>query len=232
MLRSLVLSTLLLALSAPVLAEQCPPLLQGELPKLRSQERIDLCGQFAGKPLLVVNTASFCGFTPQFKGLEALYQRYKGQGLEVLAINAGNAKVTLEGRATREPTYGLSAIWISPEQRQQARTAGYTLVEPDVVLMTHLSEMARRYAPDFLTRAETEKLVEHKRASMGSLVDELVPQVLSYSDIQRVLQLLLPELPLAWVEFKVGQMGIFVAEREDLVAHHARIKALADARRS
>lgn len=112
---------------------------------------------------------------------------------QVLAINAGNAKVTLEGRATREPTYGLSAIWISPEQRQQARTAGYTLVEPDVVLMTHLSEMARRYAPDFLTRAETEKLVEHKRASMGSLVDELVPQVLSYSDIQRVLQLLLRE---------------------------------------
>lgn len=86
MLRSLVLSTMLLTLSAPVLAEQCPPLLQGELPKLRSQERIDLCGQFAGKPLLVVNTASFCGFTPQFKGLEVLYQRYKGQGLEVLGV--------------------------------------------------------------------------------------------------------------------------------------------------
>jgi ribosomal protein L3 glutamine methyltransferase len=49
---------------------------------------------------------------------------------------------------------------------------------------------------------------------------------------ERALVELLPELPLAWVEFKVGQMGIFVAEREDLVAHHARIKALADARRS
>ncbi|HZX50981.1 MAG TPA: glutathione peroxidase [Pseudomonas sp.] len=86
MLRSLVLISMLLALSAPTLAADCPALLQGELPKLRSQERIDLCSQFSGKPLLVVNTASFCGFTPQFKGLEALYQRYKGQGLEVLGV--------------------------------------------------------------------------------------------------------------------------------------------------
>ncbi len=67
-------------------ATECPALLQGELQKLRSQERIDLCETFAGKPLVVVNTASFCGFTPQFKGLEALYQRYKDQGLQVLGV--------------------------------------------------------------------------------------------------------------------------------------------------
>lgn len=67
-------------------AAECPALLQGDLQKLRSQERIDLCATFAGKPLLVVNTASFCGFTPQFKGLEALYQRYKEQGLQVLGV--------------------------------------------------------------------------------------------------------------------------------------------------
>lgn len=111
----------------------------------------------------------------------------------LLAINPGKAPLTLEGRATREPTYGLAALWIDPGQRNQARTAGYTLVEPDTVLLTHLSELARRYAPDFLTRAETERLVEKKREALGSLVDELIPQVLSYSDIQRVLQLLLRE---------------------------------------
>lgn len=83
---SLVLSAVLLAFSVPSLAEQCPALLQGELQKLRSEERIDLCAAFAGKPLVVVNTASFCGFTPQFKGIEALYQRYKDQGLQVLGV--------------------------------------------------------------------------------------------------------------------------------------------------
>ncbi|PRN02993.1 flagellar biosynthesis protein FlhA [Pseudomonas sp. LLC-1] len=112
---------------------------------------------------------------------------------KLLAINPGNATLVLEGQATREPTYGLAALWIDPAQRNQARIAGHTLVEPDTVLLTHLSELARRYAPDFLTRAETERLVAKKRDALGSLVDELIPQVLSYSDIQRVLQLLLRE---------------------------------------
>ena len=85
-LRPLACSLLLSSLALPALAAECPAMLQGELPKLRAKgENIELC-QFSGKPLVVVNTASFCGFTPQFKGLEALYQRYKDQGLEVLGV--------------------------------------------------------------------------------------------------------------------------------------------------
>jgi len=79
------LAMLLASIGGPVFGADCPITLQGELPKLRSNERIDLC-QFAGKPLLIVNTASHCGFTPQFAGLEALYQKYKDQGLEVIGV--------------------------------------------------------------------------------------------------------------------------------------------------
>lgn len=82
----LLVVVMLSAWVSPAQAAECPALLQGEVQKLRSQERIDLCATFAGKPMLVVNTASFCGFTSQFKGLEALYQRYKGQGLQVLGV--------------------------------------------------------------------------------------------------------------------------------------------------
>lgn len=78
--------------SGSLLAAECPPLLQGELQQLRSPERIDLCQRFAGKPLVVVNTASNCGFTPQFKGMEALYQLYREQGLEVLGVPSDDFK--------------------------------------------------------------------------------------------------------------------------------------------
>lgn len=82
----------LLAMATPLWAAQCPELLQGELPKLRAKEQINLCQKFAGKPLVVVNTASFCGFAPQFEGLEALHKQYQGQGLEMLGVPSNDFK--------------------------------------------------------------------------------------------------------------------------------------------
>jgi len=112
---------------------------------------------------------------------------------KVLAINSGGRRPALDGELTQEPTYGLPAHWISPEQRQFARGAGYTLVDPETVLLTHFSETVRRHAPDLLTRGETEKLVARIKEQQPSLVDELVPAILTYTEIQKVLQQLLSE---------------------------------------
>jgi flagellar biosynthesis protein FlhA len=111
----------------------------------------------------------------------------------VLAINPGGNRLQLEGPETRDPAYGLAAQWISRESRQQARNAGFTLVDPDTVLMTHMSELVKRNAADLLTRGDTERLLQRVREQHGSLIEELVPTVLSYSDVQKVLQLLLRE---------------------------------------
>jgi glutathione peroxidase len=65
---------------------ECPAFLNQDLQKLRSTERVNICKAYAGKPLLIVNTASHCGFTPQFKGLQELHEKYKDQGLVVIGF--------------------------------------------------------------------------------------------------------------------------------------------------
>lgn len=111
----------------------------------------------------------------------------------LLAINPGGKRPKIEGRETRDPAYGLPAQWISADQRQYARGAGYTLVDPETVLITHLGEVVKRHAPELLTRAETERLVTRVRERQPSLVDELIPGIMSHTDIQKVLQQLLRE---------------------------------------
>ena len=96
MLKKIIIGLMALFINAPLHAEtsstinqtstqDCQDFTNVDIRKLRSKESINLC-QFKNQPLLIVNTASNCGFTPQFKGLEALYQRYKEQGLVVLGF--------------------------------------------------------------------------------------------------------------------------------------------------
>jgi glutathione peroxidase len=133
----LAVSMALTVLAGPAMAAECPAVLQHELPKLRSKESIDLCGQFQGKALVVVNTASFCGFAPQFEGLEALYQRYKDDGLAVLGVpsddffqESDDAEKTAEvcyvnygvtfPMAQTQPVRGGNAIPLFKELAEQA----------------------------------------------------------------------------------------------------------------
>ncbi|MBF8780802.1 glutathione peroxidase [Pseudomonas fulva] len=88
----LAIALLTLFTASTAWSEQCPALLQGSLPQLSGKQEIDLCERFAGKPLVVINTASYCGFAPQFEGLEAVYQKYHGQGLEMLGVPSNDFK--------------------------------------------------------------------------------------------------------------------------------------------
>lgn len=111
----------------------------------------------------------------------------------ILAINPGGERAKLEGIETKDPTYGLPAIWIVEDVRQQARSAGYTLVEPATVLMTHISELIRQQSPNLLTRNETEEIINRVKQQQTGLVDELIPNILSMGEVQKVLQELLRE---------------------------------------
>ncbi|MEJ1366704.1 MAG: flagellar biosynthesis protein FlhA [Candidatus Sedimenticola sp. (ex Thyasira tokunagai)] len=111
----------------------------------------------------------------------------------LLAIDPGAVKDAIDGIDTKDPSYGLPAVWIMDSQRNDARERGYTLVDPVTVLMTHLSEILKQQAANLLTRAETDRLLERVRSVDPGLIEELVPSVMSLTDIQKVLQNLLRE---------------------------------------
>ncbi|NRR31445.1 flagellar biosynthesis protein FlhA [Oxalobacteraceae bacterium] len=110
-----------------------------------------------------------------------------------LAIHAGGEARPIKGIETREPTYGLPAIWVEDSEKEIARAARYTLVDAATVFITHLSEVLKQQSAQLLTRTETDRLLQRIRQQQPGLVEELVPTILSISDVQKVLQNLLRE---------------------------------------
>ena len=110
-----------------------------------------------------------------------------------MAINPGQALGSLEGIPTKEPAFGLDAIWIEPSQKDYARTLGYTVVDSATAIATHLNTLLRNSAAELLSHDETQQLLDKVSARAPKLVEDLVPGKLPLATITRVLQNVLDE---------------------------------------
>jgi flagellar biosynthesis protein FlhA len=111
-----------------------------------------------------------------------------------LAINPGTVYGALEGTPTREPAFGLEAVWIDPAQRDYARGLGYTVVDPGTAIATHLNKVMRESAAELLSHDETQKLLDKLATRFPKLVEDLVPAKMPLGVVTRTLQNLLQEL--------------------------------------
>ena len=110
-----------------------------------------------------------------------------------LAIDPGGIGTPLIGTPTTDPAFGLPAHWIEDKQREHAQMAGFTVVDSETVLATHLSHLMQVQAAKLLSRTETQDLVEHVTRLAPKLIEEVVPKMISVAAFQKVLQLLLEE---------------------------------------
>lgn len=110
-----------------------------------------------------------------------------------LAINPGHIEHRLPGLATRDPAYGLEAVWIEPVQREEAQSRGYTVVDVPTVIATHLSKVLQEGAHEIFGHQEAQELLDRLARQAPKLVEELVPKTLPLSVIVRVIQELLRE---------------------------------------
>jgi len=171
----------LFLIAGTALAE-CPAYLDQDLQKLRSKETVNICKAYAGKPLLIVNTASHCGFTPQFKELEALHEKYKDQGLVLIGFPSNDfhqeAKNEDEAAQVCYSNYGVKFTMLSPssvtgkqanpifkELARQTTSPSWNfnkyLVKPDGKVVEHFGSLT---SPDSkkLTKAIETVLAESK----------------------------------------------------------------------
>jgi len=117
-------------------------------------------------------------------------EAYAGQ---FLAINPGRVLGELAGTQTHDPTFGLPAVWVGADMREQAQSFGYTVVDASTVVATHLSNIIQSHAAELLGREETQQLLDRLGKEAPKLVEDLVPKTLPLGTLQKVLQNLLQE---------------------------------------
>lgn len=110
-----------------------------------------------------------------------------------LAMSPGVEDENIKGIETIEPAFGLPALWIGEDMKEQAELSGYTVVDPPSVVSTHLTEVIKRHAHELIGRQETKQLIDHLKESYPTLVEEVTPNPLTVGEIQKVLANLLKE---------------------------------------
>jgi len=119
--------------------------------------------------------------------------RWQTEGTHMLAVSGDPNRRPLAGKETREPAFGVPAIWIAPGVEDQAIAAGYSVVDSATVLTTHLGELIRTHAWELLGRAETKRLLDSLNESHPKLIEELVPKLMTLGEVGRVFEQLLRE---------------------------------------
>jgi len=131
------------------------------------------------------------GYRITLKGVEiGSGESIQGQ---FLAINPGMVTGTLPGTVTTDPAFGLPAIWIDASLREQAQTMGYTVVDAGTVIATHMNHLITTHAAELLGRQEVQQLLDHMIKQTPKLVEDLIPNLIPLSTLQKVLQNLLVE---------------------------------------
>lgn len=110
-----------------------------------------------------------------------------------LAVNSGAVLHPVIGTPTKDPVFGLDALWIESNTREMAERAGYTVIDPSAIISTHLADVVKSHAAELLSRQDVHTLIENAKSINETVVTELVPAILQIGDIQKVLQHLLRE---------------------------------------
>ena len=111
----------------------------------------------------------------------------------LLCIDPSSEDITIQGINTIEPTFGLPAVWINNDQREDAEIKGLTVVDPTTVMVTHLTETIKSHAFELLGRQETKLLIDSVKEKYNTVVEELIPDLMTIGEVQKVLQSLLKE---------------------------------------
>lgn len=143
-----------------------------------------------------------------------------------LAINPGRVFGTLQGIETKDPAFGLEAVWIDPSQRDHAQTLGYTVVDASTVVATHLSEILQSHSHELIGHEEVQQLMDGLAKSAPKLVEDLVPKALSLGQLLKILQNLLAEnVPIRDIRTIAETLAEYAVQSQDLgvLSGHTRV---------